>query len=817
MPNLVGIGNSQVPTNAMLGGLAYQDSVGEIVIDKIKARTVDTATDIFVYDTRKDSDGGAWRKRTQHTSWYNEVPSATRGARKEFPAVAVIVAEENPAYKVTIYDGDDPNLSMWMQWIYVTNDPFLDYSTPGSHHLGNYAPYALSAMNGIVCVGTLRSAGHINNLNAGLREFHFIEDTCFATNNDKRVRFSTSIADRNVVTVDYKQVSPNTPIVNSNVNDVAMTVLPNAPIDASTGLPVPTIAVGTDGGVSVLKDDGTVIDWTETTGPDSAQLVTFRKDGKLGVFTSGTAGIAGYPQLYYIEIPTADASATYWYNFNDLGIEKYGYNLETNSAARLLMNTAAAGALSGVVDTDDNTYASTSDGGLGVILPPESVGTTANMTTAAISYVTKDYNTGYMIGDIRGAFLSDTDDTDVTGTYLYLDNFSNNDKGWGFADNGSDGISGGVMTIANNNSARATDGNALTGVATGTKLLVKFTVTFGAAGTLSLDDDGAGAGVGGNTNLLQATKSGSGTQTFSSIYTKTASNRVRFIRTSGGNFQIDDFEMKILPEDDRSVKNNGLAVYGTVPKQAVATGAELVSYGPFSTSNRLQQPYNSDFDFGTGEFSVMFWFKSTASGSEQFVRKGDPSTDVGCFESYITAVGGAGNVRFVIKHTDGSSNTVLNAATQGWNNGVWHHYVGVRRSGGNMQLYLNGELSSSATSTYNVSNNLSVLDIGSVGSVVNGAASTYLSLVKISASAPSAKQIKKMYDDEKCLFHENAKCTLYGTSNDINALAVDDSNNVVHAGTSSGRSDFRGLNRINNTTTAVTTAISASDGLVAEQ
>ena len=42
MPNLVGIGNSQVPTNAMLGGLAYQDSVGEINLDKIKARTGDT-------------------------------------------------------------------------------------------------------------------------------------------------------------------------------------------------------------------------------------------------------------------------------------------------------------------------------------------------------------------------------------------------------------------------------------------------------------------------------------------------------------------------------------------------------------------------------------------------------------------------------------------------------------------------------------------------------------------------------------------------------------------------------------------------------
>ena len=125
MPNLVGIGNSQVPTNAMLGGLAYQDSVGEINLEKIKARTTDTATDIFVYDTRKDSDGGAWRHRTQNTSWYNEIASATRGARKEFPAVAVIVSE---AYELIIYDGDDPNLPMWMRFT-------IPLYTPG----GNYA------------------------------------------------------------------------------------------------------------------------------------------------------------------------------------------------------------------------------------------------------------------------------------------------------------------------------------------------------------------------------------------------------------------------------------------------------------------------------------------------------------------------------------------------------------------------------------------------------------------------------------------------------------------------------------------------------
>ena len=39
-----------------------------------------------------------------------------------------------------------------------------------------------------------------------------------------------------------------------------MTVLPNAPIDDATGLPVPTIAVATNAGVSVIKDTGDVVD-----------------------------------------------------------------------------------------------------------------------------------------------------------------------------------------------------------------------------------------------------------------------------------------------------------------------------------------------------------------------------------------------------------------------------------------------------------------------------------------------------------------------------------------------------------------------------
>ena len=77
-----------------------------------------------------------------------------------------------------------------------------------------------------------------------------------------------------------------------------------------------------------------------------------------------------------------------------------------------------------------------------------------------------------------------------------------------------------------------------------------------------------------------------------------------------------------------------------------------------------------------------------------------------------------------------------------------------------------------------------------------------------------------MYDDEKFLFQENAKCALHGNpaSNDlVRALAYDEVQDTYHVATPDGRSDFRGLRRINNTTTAVTTAISAHDGFIVEQ
>jgi hypothetical protein len=92
-----------------------------------------------------------------------------------------------------------------------------------------------------------------------------------------------------------------------------------------------------------------------------------------------------------------------------------------------------------------------------------------------------------------------------------------------------------------------------------------------------------------------------------------------------------------------------------------------------------------------------------------------------------------------------------------------------------------------------------------------------LALWRISATAPTPEQIAKIYRDEKPLFQQGAQATLYGTSDAVTALAYDQKTELLHVGTASGRSDFSGLRRINNTTTAITTSISAHNNLIAEQ
>jgi hypothetical protein len=183
-----------------------------------------------------------------------------------------------------------------------------------------------------------------------------------------------------------------------------------------------------------------------------------------------------------------------------------------------------------------------------------------------------------------------------------------------------------------------------------------------------------------------------------------------------------------------------------------------------------------------------------------------------------------GSVTGWASHNNFSSYDTV-AHSQSTADSVWHCAAWVRR-GRVFELYVDGEFIGSSTGGVGASSlgdSNSELVIGArkrgryPGDSLEEPWTGSLALARIGKTAPTAEQIKKIYEDEKVLFQENAKCTIYGSPSNVTAIAYDDSTNLLYAGTSEGRSDFQGLRRINNTTTAVTTAISASNGLVVEQ
>jgi trimeric autotransporter adhesin len=736
------------------------DVLGDLDLTAISATIADTAVDIFVYDTSKDSDGGAWRKRTQGTSWYNEtLGTGTRGSRKEFPAVAVIVAESN---QVTIYDGDDPSLPMWMV-----------FNTTGSNMIRNAAVNSISSINGILCVG----ANQVQSI-VTLNLINFAKDVSIESCASGGFKYAGSIEQRNDGLDTFSSTLIGA-IVNNNVNDVAMTVLPNAPIDAATGLPVPTIAVATNGGVSVIKDDGTVVDLTNS-GYES-NFVNFQ-DEQIVLNLYQTSSNNNWWAISYHDIPSSDItglSSTTRFNGSTDEFPSILGPLTLNPSA---ISKDSLGNSSGLT----NIYR---------YLP--------DYDKSMVAYTTSDYATGWMNGDIKLATLSDTDDTDVTGTELVTNttdrDFSGALVNWA----GTISPVGGVGVLSDGTTVNAT--LTVSGLTVGQRYVISFDIPSITTGTPRMYIAGADT-----SGINYSTGSNSRSFTPSS----TSITVVFYVNGAvSGNYQLDNISVR-LAEEDRSVNANGLQVFGTVTKNPVATGADLVAYSGFSASNYLEQPYNADLQFGTGDFCFSYWIKFSSIAGENIYSTVGTGTSSGT-EGVAANTAGSGTFGFAV-YTNGiqSSGRTNCGFTYTPPTNTWICVQNVRRSGV-LELWINGELDTSVANTADINATDSFTRLGghSSGSV---GGSTSLSLFRASATAPSAEQIAKIYNDEKVLFQENAQATLYGSSDAVTALAYDDTTELLHVGTSQGRSVFQGLRRVDNTTSAVGAAISASNGLVAE-
>jgi hypothetical protein len=546
--------------------------------------------------------------------------------------------------------------------------------------------------------------------------------------------------------------------------------------------------------VSVIKDDGSVVDITISQTKKGIGKIDFTEENQLWFTAQQSSSDPDYWRVILAPIPNSDISASYWQSFASTELSEYAY-ADYGSLPALASQTYSQGI----------TYATaplTVGGNKGF---SKLIHNSSDPTNSSVAYITSKYNTGYMTGDIRGAWNVDTDVTALSGTEL-VTNGSSFTTTTGFTS-----ASGGVFSVVNSKiHVTGASGDGTFGVTYAVS-----TPTVGATYVFEIvatNDGSAGSRVGstaGSSNLalgaVLTTNDSSDALTF--VAAGTTSYLTHYVYGAGKVGDITSISVReAIP--DRSVKGNGLVVHGSPTVSAVATGAELKCISGFSTSNYLEQPYNSDLDFGTGDFSFSVWAKSPVSGSAEYLMDRADSDGSNRSGFYIS---GTGSLSLVGYYSSGSVSKTVPSPVN------WTHFV-MARSGTTTSLYVNGV--SIGSGTGGGSENLTGDGTASFKLGARYTNSEHwqgsLALPRISATVPTAEQIKEIYEAEKPLFQANAKCTLNGSSDAVTALAYDDSTELLHVGTSGGRSAFQGLRRVAETSTS-TTEIAAQGGLIVEE
>lgn len=706
----------------------------------------------------------AMRRVERGTSWYNEAPSATRGSRKSWAQSKLVVAR---AGSVTIYDMDNGG-AMWMAINQASTgiSGGWDASTGGILGHGAYPITSVCAASGQLIVGTARAAGASNGFATGRFVIDFALDGGTGQSGNATYRFAGTISQRSTTTAPQWVAQNSVGIVNAVVNSVAAYVAQGTPVDPIRRLPNPTIAVGTAGGVSVIHPDGRIANSNSTA---AYSYVSFGSDGILYSVGAGSSALRFSPPNEYTITNFADryyqGGAPAMPSIAGTGIAAYGRKIYRGSAAGLAILQHEPG--SGVASGTQNNRSS-------------------------VAYVTRDYSTAWMTGQILMALAESTrDQTSYVDTEIATGgNFDADISGWTQASVPFPG----VWDAGGGNGRAKLDGAGNGG---NTGLFRDYAVTAGQAYRVSDVIEAIGAigfvrfydGAAFSTILASHTTAGTNT---SFVVPSTSVIRVYGLASAAQAFYFDSISIKRAVRD-RSAAGNHAQVIGTVGRAPVATNAELCWYGGFSTSNYLEVPYSSAFDWGTGDFSMAFPFRITSlAATNILLRRHDGTANPAA--RWAVQVTSAGTFQFVAGATQVAASSigaiVVNRTYQ----------CLVERRAGVVYIYLDGVLAGSGNSTDNLTLANAKITIGT-GLLGDGSAMATplvgnIGQVRIGASAPTPAQIRQAYADELAMFQPGAKILLSG-SGSVNQPGYDKGTDVLYVPQTTGGTDlFKGLCRV---------------------
>lgn len=660
----------------------------------------------FVYDARLDGTAQLLKNAT-HTSWYDEA--------NPFPVPALFVLKEGA---LEIRKIDSAN-TLWMS-----------FDNSGSTYLGTVLGRALSqktctaVSQGKLYIGGSYSAAH----GEAYLTIDFLTEKMEYKELSAGFTINTNIAGRNAPVTITANGSPGITNITA-INDIAVYVAPNAPVDAFGRLKQ-FVAIATQGGPCLITPAGDVFNGI---GVGSCEHCWFNEHGDLFVDRGGSSA------TIYIQRNVASLTG----DFN-MGLTTY----TQNTAPRVLpfITPGVAGGVS-----KDGVISYAQKGGLTQIRDNRD-----DHTQSEVRYIGIDYATPFMAPGTVAMLFCGTETGNIGGVdYATNGDFSawtgDNPDDWTVtvedANNYVTEVSGAARIVSTDASLGLSQNQ---GLVVGRHYVVLIDITV-AAGSVKLGTKSAGDN---DVGSLTAT----GTYELSFV----AESPFLYVWR---NAAVSDFTINSIQTvdalTDYSGNGNHARVIGSIDLVQIA-GTNLVAISGVTENDYPQIPYSNDFDVGTGDFAI--FGVANGNDTDRYLLERNDTADTGT--GFYLYQQGNGNLAFY-KRTPGAPVPLVSAPLPSG----WVDYAVVRVNGV-VKLYLLGQEMDSAADTTDYNNPDAVLRFGRSSRTPALAGSFLFSAFDFVNGTVSEDYIADRHRTIRNWLRAVAKRTLSGTNNEIKAVAA---------------------------------------------
>jgi hypothetical protein len=293
---------------AIQGGDVYWDTTSTVYKKYIADNT------LYIGEHFGDSDG-TWN-------------TTTRGVQKQVPSVTALLLQSG---KLSVFDYTKETPIFWRSW-----------SNGASTTFGTATFTSVDAKDGKIILGTSAGVFIIDLVTDEVHKYdttgHYVQDGVITTTTSELSTVSTATTSQ---------------IGNNTINDVAITVRPDSPIDQLRGMPRPTWGASTEGGVPVYNGlvDAIYKDTAVSTSNNTSDYIDFVGD-KVVFATRGNVAIR------ITDIPTADVAAA---QASDIIITRKGIPV---AGTAIVYEPSMTQGVTGISNVDDNVFTFSSGDGL---------------------------------------------------------------------------------------------------------------------------------------------------------------------------------------------------------------------------------------------------------------------------------------------------------------------------------------------------------------------------------------------------------------------------------------------------------------------